>query len=183
MKETKMILSLGILQAQVADGFYRSGQQTKALAYAEEATETCRSIEDYQMMTAAIDIAAGATRLLGRPDEALKKQQESYMIGIEQNDSLIIVRSLFNQSIAFQDLGKHYEAIKLLRSVIEVEDIEHNGRGVKGLAYYHLTNALRTIGDNEGAYQATRSGLELVGTDFPTIRIRLFASRVFSLSI
>ena len=177
-KEQRMIGSLCILQAGVADSLARSGygQPGETIAYARQAQESCRLAKNYQMVTAAIDIEAAKMRDGGDNVGALKKQQESYRIGLAQNDQEIIRRSLYNQSATLRTLGRYAEAIEMLHKVIEIEGDHPVDRAVKGMAYNQLAWVLMTIEDKAGAYEATCSGLELV-TDFPSTQINLLITQ------
>ena len=183
VKEQRMVNSLCILQTALADSFCKSGsgRTGEARRYACQAQEACKLAGNYHLLTATMDMEASRMRDQGDNTGALRKQQEAYRIGVEQNDQEIIQRSFYNQSATLRTLGRYAEAIDMLYKVIETRSGSDQGadRYVQGLAYNQLAWVLLTIEDTEGAYQATCSGLELVASDIPSVQINLLITQSF----
>ena len=172
-KEQKMVRSLGVLQAQVADGLLRCEQFSDALTYAGKAATTCRIAKNYWLLTGMMDIQAIAMRGLGDYTGALEKQKESHRVGVEQNNPDIIQRSLYNQSVTLQKLGRTEESLVALYHITETHSSSEESQAVQGMAYNRVADGLMGLNDVEGAIEAAHNGLKCVESSFPTTRISL----------
>ena len=175
-RKTQILLeSLAYLLNGLAHGYISMNDMAEeARQLAKEAEFIGRLLGDRTIITTGNDILASYEDKVQNTKGAIARYRESYAIGVRENDTDIIARSLHNLGALFIEHSRYAEAIEVLNEAYSKLKVTEGRVGAKGFILIRLASAHQYSGDVVKSIEFLSEAEQLLkdnGNEFLRLRV------------
>ncbi|MEO0685971.1 MAG: tetratricopeptide repeat protein, partial [Cyanobacteria bacterium J06649_11] len=133
------LIQQSIALSNISNAYQQIGEYQQALSYITKSRKLLDNQSNIPLFAQVLDIQANLQLILGQPLLALENWKQATAIYKRENFNNAKIRSLINQNLALQSLGRYRQAITILSEVL----VELNQQPASVLKI----TALRSFGD------------------------------------